>query len=933
MPSPLPASDDDDDSADRPADHSAAPPGSPSRRIPGASREEVIAAWVDALRRQANAASLRALPELTPDESARVMALMRQPDTGVAAHAGQAAASATPRVAPDGVREANTPPAPGEFRFQPRLTLQTLGRGEGLLGLRPGGRIGPRATPVTVAFIDWTYLGHDGLEAEVPAPTSVLNTRAATPLRATSATGGQAMAPRDVRAEADALDTVWDLGLLPLDAATLQWRDRPGLAPGAPVWTLEQEARFADLWADELPRLREAGWRIIVRPGFAHESVAVAAWRLVIDHQSGELLGREPVGPMGARAAGVTSLRQPVREGSFLVSLGVEIEGEVWDLAPLLWDLLRRDSRWLDAGQIARIDDRAIITLRAPGGRRVEAPAAPLKAIVGTMVDLLSEPSAPEGPLRLAAWEAHRLDSLRASLLDTQVARAGPHGSWQLQGDAGLRELARRLRDAAEHEQAVAADPAGLGITLRPYQQRGLAWLQYLRAHDLAGILADDMGLGKTAQALAHVLMERQAGRLAGAPALVVVPTSLVFNWQAEAARMAPGLRLLTLHGPDRAELAADLADHDLVLTTYPLVWRDIDRLAAQRFHLLILDEAQTVKNPTGRAAGALRRLQARHRLCLTGTPLENHLGELWAQFDFLMPGFLGDLRGFNRRWRKPIEENGETLRAELLRRRVRPFILRRRKDEVASELPPKTEIIEKVVLQGRQRALYESVRVAADELVRRVLQRHGFAGGLITILDALLKLRQVCDDPRLLKGRRLPVNIESAKRELLRDLLPALVAEGRRVLVFSQFTAMLSLVQADLEALGLPFLSLTGDTPPARRGAVVREFQAGGVPVLLLSLKAGGVGLNLTAADTVIHVDPWWNPAVERQATDRAHRIGQDRPVFVYKLIVAGSIEERILELQARKAALAEGVLGEDGGLGMKFSAADLDAFLAPLG
>jgi SNF2 family DNA or RNA helicase len=212
------------------------------------------------------------------------------------------------------------------------------------------------------------------------------------------------------------------------------------------------------------------------------------------------------------------------------------------------------------------------------------------------------------------------------------------------------------------------------------------------------------------------------------------------------------------------------------------------------------------------------------------------------------------------------------------------------------------------------------------------VLQRHGFGGGLITILDALLKLRQVCDDPHLLAGRKVPAGIESAKRERLRELLPSLVAEGRRVLVFSQFTAMLALLRGDLEALGISFLSLTGETPAGERGATVRAFQSGSVPVMLLSLKAGGVGLNLTAADTVIHVDPWWNPAVERQATDRAHRIGQQRPVFVHKIIVAGSIEERILELQARKGALAEGVLGEDGGLGMKFSAADLDAFLAPL-
>jgi SNF2 family DNA or RNA helicase len=423
---------------------------------------------------------------------------------------------------------------------------------------------------------------------------------------------------------------------------------------------------------------------------------------------------------------------------------------------------------------------------------------------------------------------------------------------------------------------------------------------------------------------------------------------------------MAPGLRLLALHGPRRAHSYADITRHDLVLTTYPLLWRDVDALAAQPFHLLILDEAQMVKNAGSRSARALRKLQAPHLLCLTGTPLENHLGELWAQFDFLMPGFLGDVRSFNARWRKPIEENGETLRAQLLAQRVRPFILRRRKQDVATELPPRTETILRVQLQGKQRDLYEAVRATADKQVRRALERQSFEGAQITILDALLKLRQVCCDPRLVKGiqqgphapphlregeaflpgggpaaKRTAQTMERAKLELLADMLPALVDEGRRVLVFSQFTEMLTLAAELLDALALPYLTLTGQTPPRQRGAVVRQFQAQddtSAPILLVSLKAGGVGLNLTAADTVIHLDPWWNPAVEEQATARAHRIGQYQPVFVYKLVVEGSIEERMLELQTRKAALAQGVLGHDAEGAVKFSEADLHALLAPL-
>jgi len=439
------------------------------------------------------------------------------------------------------------------------------------------------------------------------------------------------------------------------------------------------------------------------------------------------------------------------------------------------------------------------------------------------------------------------------------------------------------------------------------------------------------MGLGKTAQVLAHLLLELQQGR-ADRPSLVVVPTSLVFNWLAEARRVAPALRVLVLQGPQRHAAFPTMPQHDLVITTYPLAWRDLDWLRPQPWHLLMLDEAQVTKDATGRAARAMRRLNARHRLCITGTPLENHLGELWSQFDFLMPGFLGDTRAFQRLWKKPIEIGGETARAALLAARVRPFILRRRKQDVAPELPPRVESIERVPLLGQQRVLYESVRVAADKQVRRVLQRTGFGGAQIAVLDALLKLRQVCCDPRLLRGEATPPGMERAKLDRLCEMLPPLLAEGRQVIVFSQFTALLRLAGEALTGIGVRWMALTGDTPPEARGALVARFQAGEEPVLLASLKAGGTGLNLTAADTVIHLDPWWNPAVEEQATARAHRIGQTRTVFVYRLIAEGSIEERMRELQARKAALAAGMLGSDAALAEKFGPEELDGLLAPL-
>ncbi|RZL28689.1 MAG: ATP-dependent helicase, partial [Rubrivivax sp.] len=385
--------------------------------------------------------------------------------------------------------------------------------------------------------------------------------------------------------------------------------------------------------------------------------------------------------------------------------------------------------------------------------------AAPLKAMMLALLDLLKPVELEKGQLRLNDWDADRLRALEE---DAQ-------GRWEIHGDAGLRALGARLLAAGA--PAAVEQPAGLGLQLRPYQLQGLAWLQYLRNHHLAGILADDMGLGKTAQALAHIWAEKQAGRL-DRPALVVVPTSLLFNWQQEAARIAPGLHVATWHGPDRA--GVDLAGADLVLSTYNLVWRDLRALSARPWHLLILDEAQAVKNAHARAARALRRLDARHRLALTGTPLENHLGELWSLFDLLLPGLLGDARTFARHWRKPIEVNRDGARARLLAARVRPFILRRLKTEVAAELPPLTELVRRVPLVGQQKQLYESVRVAADHMVRRILERDGFnPASLISVLDAMLKLRQVCCDPRLLKGVEMAPHTERAKIEWLREHLP----------------------------------------------------------------------------------------------------------------------------------------------------------------
>jgi superfamily II DNA or RNA helicase len=673
----------------------------------------------------------------------------------------------------------------------------------------------------------------------------------------------------------------------------------------------------ADAWSafvnDAVPDLVSKGWRVTMAPEFRYNVIEIDAIEGTA-HQAGD--------------------------GWFDLEMGIRIGERNVRLEPLLADLFRRDRRWL-SGALETIADDEPIELKTEENKRLRLRADRLKPVVRVLVDLfdaLGGSLADGAPLRVASVDAGRLEALNST------------GRWQFRGEDSIRQLAQRLQAGPGLREVPV--PRGLKAELRTYQQQGLNWMQFLREQDLAGVLADDMGLGKTVQTLAHILAEKEAGRLTR-PALIVVPTTLVHNWREEARRFTPELKVLVLNGPQRKERFEQIGEHELILTTYALLWRDQKVLAEHDYHLLILDEAQYVKNATTKAAQAIRGLRARHRLCLTGTPLENHLGELWSQFDFLLPGFLGSQKDFTKRWRNPIEKNGDGVRRALLARRIRPFMLRRRKDEVARELPAKTTIVCSVDLEGAQRDLYETVRTAMQEKVRAAVSAQGLARSHIIVLDALLKLRQVCCDPRLVrrltaagegaetggavekrdradrveKGARA---MRSAKLDLLLSMLPELIEEGRRVLLFSQFTGMLSLIAEALEEASIPYVILTGDT--ADRVTPVERFQQGEVPLFLISLKAGGVGLNLTAADTVIHYDPWWNPAAENQATDRAHRLGQDKPVFVYKLIAAGSIEEKIVELQEQKAGLADSILSEDAAGAAKFSDDDLDALFAPM-
>jgi len=594
----------------------------------------------------------------------------------------------------------------------------------------------------------------------------------------------------------------------------------------------------------------------------------------------------------------------------FDIELGVLVDGQRINLLPLLSNVLQSMA---DQKHLIKPKESYSITL--PDGRRLSVNGARLALIRDTLRELL-DPDALDKNGKLRASKLRAADA--ANVLGDSNAK------WL--GSPQLRELGARIQQF-DHIETVPT-PEGFTTDLRPYQQDGLAWLQFLRNYNLAGILADDMGLGKTVQALAHLAEEKRSGR-ADLPSLVVAPTSLMANWRREAARFAPNLRVLILHGSDRKSHYEKIPSSDLVVTSYPLLARDEEILLQQPFHLAILDEAQYIKNPSAIWSLSASKLHARHRLAMTGTPMENHLGELWSIMNFLMPGYLGDERQFRRIFRNPIEKHQDLPSRSALQRRLKPFLLRRRKEQVATELPPKTEILRTVDLEGAQRDLYETVRSTMHEKIQQEIAHKGLARSHIIILDALLKLRQVCCDPRLLKIDAAKKVQDSAKLNLLMDLLPDLLAEGRRILLFSQFTSMLDLIRLKLDDEKIPYVLLTGST--SDRDTPVQQFQTGKIPLFLISLKAGGTGLNLTAADTVIHYDPWWNPAVEAQATDRAHRIGQDKNVFVYKLTTAGTVEEKILALQEKKKQLLAGILGEETAVA-KLSASDLIELFAPI-
>ena len=559
----------------------------------------------------------------------------------------------------------------------------------------------------------------------------------------------------------------------------------------------------------------------------------------------------------------------------------------------------------------------------------------------------------------------YRLGNVQAGFLESTLQQQG----WQAQAPASWRGRAQQQSGTARLE----CPPLGeLEKVLRPYQKHGVAWLDFLRTNGFGGILADEMGLGKTLQTLAFLQslrsrrgQETRPGKmdfgLAPTTTLVVCPTSLVFNWVAEARKFTPQLKVLALHGANRHALFAEMPRADLVITSYALVRRDLEKYREVEFDTVVLDEAQHIKNRATQNAQAVKAIRSRNRLVLTGTPLENSVLDLWSIFDFLMPGYLGGAQDFKERYEAPIARDKNAEAQARLARRLKPFILRRLKRDVAADLPAKIEQITFCELNDEQRALYQKVMEFSRKEVLESVGAQGVAKSRMVIFTALLRLRQICCDLRLLnlegragresgervespltpalsplrgegmeseggfvvlgedkpeegKGTRIarPAKVEdSGKVEAFDELLQEIIDGGHRVLVFSQFVSMLSLLKQRLDAQQIEFCYLDGSTKD--RGAVVEKFQKGSAPVFLISLKAGGVGLNLTGADTVVHFDPWWNPAVEAQATDRAHRIGQTRVVTSYKLITRGTVEEKILTLQQKKRDLIQATLGEE--------------------
>ncbi len=697
---------------------------------------------------------------------------------------------------------------------------------------------------------------------------------------------------RDSAYEKDVMAQLRNLGFLDLEIEP-QYGQLLSEIPC--VLETPSRSRWYHFIHQHIKNLKKQGWLITFDKDFYYQQVQT----------NGELTAKVKDEPKG-------------RMDYFEIGIDLNINGQTVPAFPLMLNALKQVPKSILLGEEKQsVDEDATVFVDLEKGQFVALKFSSIKPFLKQFVELLMPGALNEdGLLKLPRLQSHQT----LALLDDQGIIT--------QGASKLRQLANKLRNFDGIKNIGLA--SNFKAQLRPYQQQGVNWLQFLREYQLAGILADDMGLGKTVQTLAHLAIEKEQGRL-DKPCLIIAPTSVIYNWQNEISKFTPELSCIVMHGPQRKRHFTNIDNYDIVITSYALINKDENIYQQHDLYYLILDEAQYIKNPKTKLYESITQIKPQHKLCLTGTPMENHLGELWSQFNFLLPGFLGGHSQFTQLFKSPIQNHGDQQRKQVLNQRIKPFILRRTKENIAQELPKKTEIIQRVRVDTKQAELYESVRLTMDNRLKSVFKNKGLERSQIEVLDALLKLRQVCCHPQLVAFDGAKKVKHSAKLELLMDMLPELIAEGRKILVFSQFTSMLELIEDELQKQHIAYLQLTGKS--TKRQAIVDRFQQGDIPVFLISLKAGGVGLNLTAADTVIHFDPWWNPAVENQATDRAHRIGQDKPVFVYKLIVENSIEEKIQVLQKEKAALANDLLSEEISDG-KLSLTDdvVASLLAPL-
>ncbi|WP_052877889.1 DEAD/DEAH box helicase [Chromobacterium subtsugae] len=562
------------------------------------------------------------------------------------------------------------------------------------------------------------------------------------------------------------------------------------------------------------------------------------------------------------------------------------------DGMPQLKLKVKRRGGWLQADGELELDDGRILTLRHllaalanQKGKYLQLSDGDWLALSGSLGERLGE---------LARMVDHAgPDGLAISPLAGPRLQALGEEAGQFDGDDGWQRQAARWREAAVFDPQV---PATLNATLRPYQLQGFAWMARLAHWGMGACLADDMGLGKTVQTLSLLLTRAHLG-----PQLAVAPTSVALNWLAETARFAPSLRLRAYHQQRRLD---DIGPGDLVVVSYGLLQREAEAFGDVHWASVVLDEAQAIKNPQSQRAQVAQSLRADFRLAASGTPVENHLGELWSLFRFIAPGLLGNLAQFEQRYAQPIADGDEAARAQL-KALIQPYLLRRTKREVLTELPPKTETTRLIELSEPERHVYEAMR---QEALARVAEADPAAGGqTMQALAELTRLRRFCCHPKLVQpDSALP----ASKLAAFADICEELLDNGHKALVFSQFVDHLALAAEHLRQQGVRFHYLDGSTPTKQRKASMDAFQAGDGDLFLISLKAGGTGLNLTAADYVIHLDPWWNPAVEDQASDRAYRMGQQRPVTVYRLVAAGTIEEKIVELHRDKRALADSLL-----------------------